>query len=210
MNIEDRRTLFLGSHFPWWEWDVIKNHVDFSDLKATMLGYEPNLFHGDGYEAFTNLLHPEDFDKTMDAMRLVLQEKTDLYNIDYRILAKDGSYHWYMDRGIVIDRDRHGVIQKLRGIVIDLKSEISQEKSQEVLIQLLNKTINNNGSTTNSMLTLCSNCQRAKADNFEWIPISKDLEDLLGETISHGICPDCIRRLYPEMADSILRKLAKI
>ena len=204
MNAEERRSLFLESPFPWWEWDVINNKVDFNDLKATMLGYDPKNFHEKGFEAFTDLLHPGDFNKTMAAMKLLLQEKTDLCQMDYRIQAEDGSYHWYMDRGIVIEREKEGAIKKLRGLVIDLKNEITQERGQEILIELLNKTISENGPATDSILTLCSNCQRAKADRNEWIPITKELEILVGEMVSHGICPDCIRKLYLEMADNIL------
>ena len=198
--------LIMDSPFAWWEWDIIDNQVTFNDLKATMLGYSPGDFRNSGYQAFTDLLHVDDFEKTMQAMRQVLEGKTDLYQIDYRIKAKNGSYHWYLDRGLVIEREESDNIKKLRGIVIDLGAEKSPESSIETLINLFHN-VDNKGK--NSILIICSNCQKAKANDKEWIQISKNIERFFGGNITHGICPDCIMRLYPEYAANILNFSAK-
>lgn len=41
--------------------------VEFSDNKAEMLGYSPERFNH--YEDFTDLIHPDDKDSAMKAMR---------------------------------------------------------------------------------------------------------------------------------------------
>jgi PAS domain S-box-containing protein len=207
MNKNYLDQIFMKSPFPWWEWNIIENKVDFNDLKATMLGYKPEDFRNQGYQTFTELLHEEDFEKTMDAMRLVLRGQTDLYPVDYRMKAKDGRYHWYMDRGIVIDRDDKGDIKILRGIVIDLGSESSAGVPISALVDLFKNTTFNKGSSVQSILTLCSNCQKAQIEKNHWIPISEEIESLLGEMVSHGICPDCIQKLYPEISESLFKKL---
>ncbi len=56
----DVMSLLEGSPFPWWSWDVGENRVSFSRHKVENLGYRYEGFPGCGYEAFTNLLHPED------------------------------------------------------------------------------------------------------------------------------------------------------
>jgi PAS domain S-box-containing protein len=123
MRSDEINHFLVDSPYAWWEWDIIANKVTFNDLKATMLGYNPYDFRNSGYQVFTDLLHADDFEKTMQAMRDVLEGKTDLYQIDYRIKAKNGSYHWYLDRGLVIEREESEIIKKLRGIVIDLGAE---------------------------------------------------------------------------------------
>jgi PAS domain S-box-containing protein len=202
MRSDEINHFLVDSPYAWWEWDIIANKVTFNDLKATMLGYNPYDFRNSGYQVFTDLLHVDDFEKTMQAMRDVLEGKTDLYQIDYRIKAKNGSYHWYLDRGLVIEREESEIIKKLRGIVIDLGAEKSPESSIETLINLFHN-VDHKGK--DSVLTICSSCQKAKANDKEWIQISKSIEKLLGGNISHGICPDCIMRLYPEYAASILK-----
>lgn len=53
------------------------------------------------------------------------------------------------------------------------------------------------------MITACCNCWRIKNDTGEWINVDLDPET---PNISHGICPDCIRELYPEFADELLKE----
>jgi hypothetical protein len=45
----------------------------------------------------------------------------------------------------------------------------------------------------------CASCKKIKFDG-SWKPeeVSQEIE------ISHGICPECITRLYPEYAQTIL------
>jgi len=174
-----------------------------------MLGYDPAQFRLKGYQAFTELLHEDDYEKTMDAMRMLLAGQTDLYQIDYRIRAADNSYHWYMDRGVVIERTGDNSIKKIRGIVIDLGNEVAAGSSREALVSLLEKTVIREGTQSISMLTLCAACEKAKIENEIWIPVSKEIASVTGEKISHGICPDCVRRLYPDLADKVLKKNRK-
>jgi hypothetical protein len=52
--------ILMGSDFAWWEWGISHNAVITNDLKVPMLGYDPSVFRNKGYEAYTDLLHPED------------------------------------------------------------------------------------------------------------------------------------------------------
>jgi PleD family two-component response regulator len=52
---------------------------------------------------------------------------THVYEVEYRILAKDGQYKWYYDRGSITKKDEHGHPLFLSGIVFD----ISESKKQE-------------------------------------------------------------------------------
>jgi hypothetical protein len=191
------------SLFPWWEWDIKSNTVSFSDLKARMLDYAPEHFHNGGYRAFTDLLHPDDHDAAMDAMRMVLDGRTNLYQIDYRIKNAGGEYVWFMDRGIVVERDKEGRPLKIRGVVIDLGMEFTEGRDLDALLAVVNRSATA-AEGRYSFLTLCSVCMKAKKDEKIWIDLPADLSELIGEKISHGICPDCMQQLYPDIADKVL------
>ena len=196
--------LLKRSVFPWWEWDIAGNIVKSNDLKVTMLSFDPADFRGKGFEAFTELIHPEDYDKAMDAMRLVLSGKTNLYQIDYRIKTADGSYLWFIDRGIVIERSEEGKPSVIRGVVIDLGKESSKNSDVRSLMTVFDRSSKITHGES-SFISVCTICHKVKEDEAHWVKLSPDLNDLIAEKISHGMCPSCLRKLYPDIADQIIR-----
>ncbi|WP_247643790.1 sensor domain-containing diguanylate cyclase [Acholeplasma laidlawii] len=85
-----------------------------------------------GFEFFTSKLHPDDYDRVMDNMRQHLTGKTDAYEVEYRIMHREGYYLWYYDRGIVTKRDKDGKPLELEGIVFDITES---KKLEEQLIK---------------------------------------------------------------------------
>lgn len=121
-------SLFAG-RIAWWVWDYPSGYVDYAELKAEMLGYSSEEFGHDVYE-ICNYIHPEDYDSAMQSMREHLEGKTDIYEIEYRIRKKDGSYIWYYDRGKVVKRDENGKPVKITGVVFDISE---RKRYEEVL-----------------------------------------------------------------------------
>ena len=118
----------LAGNIAWWEMDLKSGNVKFNEQKARMLGYEPERFTH--YTHFTELLHPEDYDKAMNAMLDYISGKKQSYALDYRIKASNGSYKWFQDIGIATERDNDGNIVLISGVVFD----ITQRKESEKLI----------------------------------------------------------------------------
>lgn len=56
------------------------------------------------------------------------------------------------------------------------------------------------------MLPLCASCKKVRDDKGYWNSIEQYLTDHSNTEISHGICPDCVKKLYPELSDQILAK----
>lgn len=103
-----------------WKWLYAENKVFFNALKARTIGYEAEDIGQIGFEFFTSKLHPDDYDRVMDNMRQHLTGKTDAYEVEYRIMHREGYYLWYYDRGIVTKRDKDGKPLELEGIVFDI------------------------------------------------------------------------------------------
>lgn len=117
-----------------WYWNIATNEVYFNPLKITTLGYEmSDIQEKVTYQFFTDKLHPEDYQKTMDSMTNHLYGKADVYEAEYRIQAKDGRYKWYYDRGKITQRDENGKALFLAGIVFDIteKKETQLELEQK-------------------------------------------------------------------------------
>ncbi|GAO30277.1 PAS domain-containing sensor histidine kinase [Geofilum rubicundum] len=113
-----------------WYWDVKKNVVRFNWLKVKALGYsEAEVPENVGYEFFTEKIHPDDYTYVMENMAEHLKGATDLYEVEYRIQAKDGSWKWYYDRGAVTLHDDDGQPVLLMGMVFDTTEKKNKEEA---------------------------------------------------------------------------------
>lgn len=89
----------------WWLMELPTGAIFFSVNKIIMLGYtEKDLTSFVHYKNFTDLVHPDDYETCMQAMRELLEGRTDTYETTYRIKALDGSYKTYFDRGKIAGR----------------------------------------------------------------------------------------------------------
>jgi PAS domain S-box-containing protein len=133
----------------WWEMECRTGKVCFNERKAGMLGYEPEQFSH--YTDFTKLLHPDDYEPTMQAMRDHLAGIKKNYETDYRIRTCTGEYRWFHDIGGISEYDPLGKPSKLIGFVHD----ITDRKRAEIAL--------------NDSLTWLKMVQRAaKAGSWDW------------------------------------------
>ena len=52
--------------------------------------------------------------------------------------------------------------------------------------------------TLSGLLPICSNCKKVRDDHGYWVQIEAYVRDHSQADFTHGICPDCRRRLYPD------------
>lgn len=111
-----------------WYLDFSSSLVVFNAQKVLALGYTlDEIPHPTPYTFFTNLLHPDDYLKTMKSMLDNMNKITPVYEVEYRIRAKDGSYKWFYDRGLVTQRDENNKATFAAGIVFDITNKKEEE-----------------------------------------------------------------------------------
>ena len=116
-----------AANMAWWKMDIPTGNVSFEKRKAEMLGFPPEQFRH--YKDFMALVHPEDYDKAMHAMRRHLDGLLDKYEVEYRILTKSGEYKWLYDIGSIIKKDSHGKPLNVAGLVIDITERKHAEEA---------------------------------------------------------------------------------
>ncbi|AHM56321.1 response regulator PleD [Peptoclostridium acidaminophilum DSM 3953] len=127
-----------------WYWNIQTNSVVFNPLKVTTLGYtKEELPQKVTYQFFTDKLHPDDYQNAMDAMLLHMKGKKSVYEVEYRIQAKDGSWKWFYDRGKITQRDGEGKPLFASGIVFD----ITKKKEQEISLKKKNEKLRKSAET---------------------------------------------------------------
>jgi hypothetical protein len=63
--------------------------------------------------------------------------------------------------------------------------------------------------TLKETLPVCSNCRKIKDESGEYLRLEEYLLRHTDTKVSHSLCPDCLRELYPEYADEILQAAQK-
>lgn len=111
-----------------WYLDFSSGYVVFNAQKVLALGYTlDEIPYPTPYTFFTNLVHPDDYMKTMKSMRDNMNNITPVYEVEYRIKAKDGSWKWFYDRGLVSQRDENNNATFAAGIVFDITNKKEEE-----------------------------------------------------------------------------------
>jgi len=115
---EERYQLALaGSNDGVWDWNIVTDTVYFSPrvmeiLGATLASEQLR------FAEFVDYLHPDDKDKTMQALRAHLQEQLP-YDIECRSRTTSGNYIWLRIRGQSV-RDATGVAIRMAGSITDI------------------------------------------------------------------------------------------
>jgi two-component system sensor histidine kinase UhpB len=97
-----------GSNDALWDWNLRTNEVYHSPRFRELLRYEANEFP-DLLESFNSHLHPDDFERTWNAIRAHLDTRSP-YDTEYRLRTRDGQYRWFRSRGQAIwDADGNAI-----------------------------------------------------------------------------------------------------
>lgn len=121
-----------------WFWDFTTNEVTFNPLKAEAIGYmQEDLPEKVPYQFFTDKVHPDDKEEVMRLMTEHLRGEIPVWEVKYRIQAKDGTWKVYQDRGKVTERNEKGEPLFLTGIVFDITQEEQERKQLQTKNELL-------------------------------------------------------------------------
>lgn len=52
--------------------------------------------------------------------------------------------------------------------------------------------------TLRGIIPICSSCKKIRTDSGAWEQIEVYIRDQSDADFSHGICPDCMKKLYPD------------
>ncbi len=108
--------------------------------------------------------------------------------------VKDGAQDFLIKDDINSSLLRKTIIYSLERV------ELLREKDD--LITTLVEA-NNKIKTLKSLIPICSNCKKIRDDNGYWEDVELYISDHAGSEFTHGICPDCIQKLYPEYAEKL-------
>ena len=121
------RFVLTGSELGFWDWDIAAGKVYRNEQWATMLGYSLDEIRHTTQQ-WTNFIHPEDRERAWNSIQDVLDGRSNMHQLEYRMLRKDGSVVWILDQASVMQRDQDGKPLRMCGTHTDITSRKLAEK----------------------------------------------------------------------------------
>jgi len=98
----------------------------------------------------------------------------------YLVKPPDGDA---LDRSIAIAVARHSDLVEMRRLNRELRETLDE-------VRQLRK-----------MLPICASCKRIRDDDGYWQDVADYLHQHAALDFTHGLCPDCLARLYPDLQE---------
>jgi diguanylate cyclase (GGDEF)-like protein/PAS domain S-box-containing protein len=102
-----------------WDRNVETNSVVYSNRYLEMLGYSEGDFEGT-QEEWESLVHPDDLGRVLEIQKYQQESPKGMFNAEYRIRCKNGTYKWIYARGMVTSRGADGQIIRIVGTHTDI------------------------------------------------------------------------------------------
>lgn len=127
----------------------------------------------------------------------VIQKGTVFESVNLRLITKEGVEIPINGTIAPIKDDKIGIT----GVVTafrDVSERKRMEDEKEKLIRELQKALNK-VKTLQGFLPICANCKKIRDDKGFWHSIEAYVRDHSEAEFTHGICDDCVKKLYPDL-----------
>ncbi|MBP7887226.1 MAG: PAS domain-containing protein, partial [Candidatus Marinimicrobia bacterium] len=108
-------------------------------------------------------------------------------------LGKDGK--WLFFTAVAIKNSKGeiiGSLETLEDITESKRAEEQREKFIAELQEALDKI-----KTLKGLIPICACCKKIRDDQGYWNSVESYIKDHAEVEFTHGICPDCMKKLYP-------------
>ncbi|MBI4810188.1 MAG: PAS domain S-box protein [Ignavibacteriales bacterium] len=176
--------------------------VSITDLDGTILfvndafaqthGYTPEELHSKNISIIHSPATPNEI---ADQIRLSTLEGGWYGEISHQ--RKDGTeFPVELWSSVVYDEQNKPVA--IVGVARDISDRRRYEIDRERLIHELKEALSEVKMLT-GLLPICSNCKKIRDDGGYWTQVETYIAKHTDATFTHGLCPDCIKELFPDV-----------
>ena len=125
-----------------WDWNLATDEVYLDPVLKELLGYQDHEIrnHRDDW---SRLVHPDDKTAVFEWAQAHVAGETPPYEIEHRMLHRDGSVRWFLARGSVT-RDAHGTAVRMAGTDTDItarkRGEQALRQAEEINRRIVEST----------------------------------------------------------------------
>jgi PAS domain S-box-containing protein len=181
--------------------DLHSSTLKVNKAFCEMLGYSEQELLERNIEDIT---YPEDVERSVKLSKQVLRGKIPLFSIEKRYVKKTGELLWVNFTATTI-RDNEGNVLYAMGMAEDISERKAAEQERELLIIQLQDALANI-KTLKGLLPMCAWCKKIRDDKGYWKRVETYIREHSDASFTHGICPECLKKVDPETYDEKFRK----
>jgi PAS domain S-box-containing protein len=162
-----------------------------------MLGYGENEI-ADDFSEWESRLHPDDRDVAKERIEAYLAGDTPEYELEHRLLHRDGTYRWILSRGAAV-RDASGKPYRMVGSHLDITSRKHAEdvyrdqEAQLIAAEEIQRHLLPQSAPTLDGFEIAAECYPAEfaaGDHFDYLHLADgSLAVVVGDVCGHGVGP---------------------
>ena len=170
----------------------------------------PMRYHGEHSKALSHFQHTGQgmaIGKTLELAGI--RKNGEEFPIDLSLSSIEIRKSWHAI-GIVRDiTERKKAEQELIKHRDHLKELVKEQTAQLEEKTLLLESTLANIKTLKALLPICSSCKKIRDDEGYWGQVDTYIASHTDTKFSHSLCPDCLRKEYPDIADEVLEAVSK-
>ena len=191
---ERYRSILENMQEGYYEIDLAGKIIFLNEALARMVGIDRDELKGLNARSAAA---PEGADEILKAFNDVYTTGRDVSSIELQFVDREGNDRFF-ETSISLVRDPEGRAVGFKGVTRDVTERVKAGKEREELIGKLRKLLAE-VKTLSGFLPICSNCKKIRDDEGYWRQVEQYVEEHSSAQFSHGICPECAQRLYPEL-----------
>lgn len=172
--------------------------VDCNPAFTFLLGYERGELLG---KELADITDPEDMVIESRMLIALGEGEQSSFSIEKRYLCKNGGVVW-ANTTVAKIYDICGQGLFYFGFTEDISRRKQMEKEREHLIEDLKKALAEI-KELRGYIPICSNCKKIRDDEGYWQQVEEYISDRTDALFSHSLCPECSKKLYPDIYDEI-------
>ena len=178
----------------YYEVDLRGNLTFFNTTAVKNLGYTDDEMMGMNFRQYVD---KKNANKVFEAYSKVFLTGESVKALEWELISKE-SGTIPVESSISLTRGEQGNPVGFRGIIRDITERKKAEKEREKLIRELQQALKN-VKALSGLLPICASCKKIRDDEGYWKQIESYISAHSEAEFSHGICPDCLEKLYPDV-----------
>jgi diguanylate cyclase (GGDEF)-like protein/PAS domain S-box-containing protein len=114
----------IGTRLGLWDWDMVTGETVFNERWADIVGYTLEELQPTKIDTWLRLAHPDDLPASEAAIEAHVRGEAPAYDVEVRMIHRDGHIVWVHDRGQVMTWNEDGTPRRMVGTHEDITDRI--------------------------------------------------------------------------------------
>jgi PAS domain S-box-containing protein len=187
IGFNEYKTLVEQAPIMIWRADVTMGCDYFNERWLSFTGRTMEQEYGNGW---AEGVHADDLPRCLKIYTESFAQHK-IFEMEYRLRRWDGAFRWIFDRGVPFN----GISGEFAGYIgscIDVTERVDAQAQLKAAQEAEIKTLR-------GLLPICSGCKKIRDERNYWQNVEVYVTEHFDAHFTHGLCPDCLKKYFPEV-----------